>query len=107
MKRDSSKFNSRRINRAGSGVVSSPTRSHSPRSMKASIASLVISMADSRNRSADPGEKRLRVTSRNSWVSGGSDSIGRIGNGSSLAGTPTEGKELNRASSRAASKTDA
>ena len=49
MNRDSSKFSSRRISRAGSGVVSSPTRSHSPRSMKSSMASSAISMAAARN----------------------------------------------------------
>ena len=31
------------------------------------------------------------MTSRSSWVTGGSDSIGRMGNGMPLAGTPTDG----------------
>ena len=41
--------------------------------------------------SADPGENWRRVTSRSSWVTGGSDSIGRMGKGIPLAGTPTDG----------------
>ncbi|EUA66106.1 hypothetical protein I553_3924 [Mycobacterium xenopi 4042] len=70
----------------GSGVVSSPTKSQWPRSMNASIASSVISRADSRNRSAEAGE-RLSVASRSSNVS-----VGRFdrqdGNGIGLGGTP-------------------
>ena len=74
--------------------------------MNSLTISRAIRRATGRSLSAWPGENALTVISRSFWVSGGSVSIGRIGNGAPLAGIPTDGYELNRSSSRAASDTD-